>query len=294
MPRNILAVAIVGALLTVAPGRASRADQAAPRAPSPSDAAALPYTGPLKPSPSATYFPLRSEILMRSAPSSSAPVVSTLSATTRPLQALGMVVDEAGTSSQAQGGGDRTPAQTWIKLRLPSGASGFVGLGDLITPQQSAVRAGSLRKVGMFETAVATAKRIKGPDIPSGIYTRGGSCDIPASAEADVGTVLQTKVLIWQEGSKMHFVRVLQPDDPTVYDMQNDNQVQELRGFGYVPMRTFRSPKDAALMGFKDRRLWFSTDGQSFNSYEACDPAAIDATVAALRSFANQRPPQGR
>lgn len=67
-----------------------------------------------------------------------------------------------------------------------------------------------------------------------------------------------------------------------------------VQGFGYVPMRTYRSVKDAALMGYKDKLLWFTTDGNQFDSYLACDEGAYAAVTSMLRTYANQRPPESR
>lgn len=105
---------------------------------------------------------------------------------------------------------------------------------------------------------MTSAEGTKGSDMPSsGLYAHGGSCD---ASNVDPAEFLLGKALFRQDGSRMHFVNVLQPDDPTIYEIQNDNQVRELQGFGYVPTRTFRSSKDTLLMGYKDRLLWFTTD----------------------------------
>lgn len=277
-------------LVLVGAGAAAQetADPPPPAAPEAASAVAA-----LQRAPSPTYYLLRPDTRARSGPSTTAPIVSTLSDTGKPLTALGLVFD--GDPASFRGlKPEFSLGRTWIKLRLPSGATGFVSLADLVTPQQLSARAGSSKKLALFDAAASTARRIQGPDIPSGIYTHGGSCDAPQAADADLGPFLASKVLIWQEGLTMHFVRALKPDDPTVYAMESDNQVRELQGYGYVPMRTFRSPKDAALMGYKDKLLWFTTDGLSFDSYLHCDERAYGSVASALRSYAGQRPPDTR
>ncbi len=280
----------VGVLVCLATGPFAQADEVSPplsTGPAPATHAA-PYTGPLQRPRSATYYALRSPVPVRSGPDASSAVVSEITTTAKPLQALGQVFDGDPQAFKAVPE-EQGVARTWIKLRLPGGGSGFVNLADLVTSRQLSSRAGSSKKVALLEAAVAAAKRIKGAEVPSGVYSQGGSCDV---ADASAASFLPGKFLIWQDGNHLHFVNVLQPDDPIVYDIANDNQVRELQGFGYVPMRTYRSTKDAVLMGYKDRLLWVTTDGNRFNSYQACDPEAADAVVTLLRSYATQRPPE--
>ncbi len=287
MLRTAISLSLLALAATLALGRAVHADEAPADAPAP--AAAQPAPGPLRRAASPTYYAARPSVAVRSGPAAAFPVVSTIT-TSKPLQALGMVF-EGDPDAFRSVPEVQAVLRTWIKVRLPAGGSGFIGLVDLLTPQQIGARGGAAKKVGLLESAVAAAGRTKGAEIPSGLYAHGGSCDASDVAPA---SFLQGKVLIWQEGPKLHFVNVLQPDDPTLYDAQNDAQVRELQGFGYVPMRTFRSSKDAVLMGFKDRLLWFTTDGNRYDSYEACNADGLGTVVSMLKAYASQRPPENR
>jgi hypothetical protein len=278
----------LGLIVSAALSSSVQADEASPEVPPTAESLTKAYTGPLTRPSSPAYYLLRSPTSVRLGPSTSYPVVSDITVAAKPLQALGMAFDGDPNALKALPE-EQSLSRMWIKVQLPAGGSGFVNLADLVTPQQMNARAGSSKKIGLLEAAAAAAKRTTDSDIPSGLYAHGGSCDASDMAPA---AFLQGKALIWQDGSRMHFVTVLQPDDPTLYDIQNDNQVRELQGFGYVPMRTFRSSKDTLLMGYKDRLLWFTTDGNRFDSYQACDADGIDVVMSMIRSYAGQRPPE--
>ena len=180
----------------------------------------------------------------------------------------------------------------WIKLKSPSGSIGFVELTDLITPQQLEAKKQSIKKLNMFEAELNAVQRSGPSVIPAGIYTLGGSCDAGFDSHADTIAFLNNKVLVWQEADKLHFIHVLDPMAPVVYAMQNDSRTVELQGFGYVQMKTFRSEQDTALMGYKNKLLWFTASGTQFDSYQLCDVATNESVLSMLRSYALQRPPE--
>ena len=180
----------------------------------------------------------------------------------------------------------------WIKLKSASGATGFVELADLITPQQLEAKKQSSKKLGTFEAELEAAKRSTMSAIPAGIYSLRGTCDAGFDSHIDTIAFLNDKVLVWQEASKLHFVHVLDPLAPVVYDILNDERTVELQGFGYVQMKTFRSEQDTALMGFKNKLLWFTASGTQFDSYQHCDPGTGDSVLSLLTNYARQRPPE--
>ena len=144
----------------------------------------------------------------------------------------------------------------------------------------------------MFETELDAVRRASSSAIPAGIYSLGGSCDAGFDGQSDTIAFLNNKVLVWQEADRLHFVHVLDPMTPVVYAMQNDSRTVELQGFGYVQMKTFRSDQDTALMGFKNKLLWFSASGTQFDNYQLCDAGTNESVLAMLRSYAHQRPPE--
>ena len=184
------------------------------------------------------------------------------------------------------------PEHPWIKLKSPSGSIGFVELAELINPQQLEAKKQSIKKLGMFEAELAAMKRSGSSAIPAGIYTLGGRCDAGFDAQIDTIAFLNNKVLVWQEADKLHFVHVLDPMAPIVYAMQNDGRTVELQGFGYIQMKTFRSEQDTALMGYKNKLLWFTASGTQFDSYQLCDAATNESVLSMLRNYALQRPPE--
>ncbi len=187
---------------------------------------------------------------------------------------------------------DQAADRLWIKLKTPSGAIGFVALTDLITPQQLEAKKQSNKKLLVFEAELAAVKRSGVSAIPAGVYSLGGSCDAGFAPHTDTIAFLSNKVLVWQEADKLHFVHVLDPTAPVVYDMLNDTRTVELQGFGYVQMKTFRSEQDTALMGFKNKLLWFSASGTQFDNYQLCEAETDDSVLSLLKSYAGQRPPE--
>ena len=228
--------------------------------------------------PSSVYYAFKAATDARQAPDPSAPVVFT-SSENQALKALGMVSGEASD-------------HPWIKLKSPSGAIGFVELTDLITPQQLEAKKQSLKKLSILEAELNAVQHSGSGVIPAGIYTLGGRCDAGFDAHVDPVAFLNNKVLVWQETDKLHFVHVLDPMAPVVYAMQNDVRTVELQGFGYVQMKTFRSEQDTALMGYKDKLLWFTASGTQFDSYQLCDAATNETVLSMVRSYALQRPPE--
>ena len=105
---------------------------------------------------------------------------------------------------------------------------------------------------------------------------------------------LTSKFLLWQDGAKLNFVQVVNPTEPLLYEQQKDEHPMELRGYGYVMLRTFKSSKDSVLMGYKDKLLWISATGVQFDDYQYCGPEAYSPVVGILRAYASQRPPESR
>ena len=239
---------------------------------------AAPSAQALQRPPAPVYYAFKAATEARQAPDPSAPVVFT-SSENQALKALGMV----------SGGVSDHP---WIKLKSPSGAIGFVDLTDLITPQQLEAKKQSIKKLNTFEAELNAMRHSGSGGIPAGIYTLGGSCDAGFDAHVDPIAFLNNKVLVWQETDKLHFVHVLDPMAPVVYAMQNDGRTVELQGFGYIQMKTFRSEQDTALMGYKNKLLWFTASGTQFDSYQLCDAATNETVLAMLTSYALQRPPE--
>ena len=240
--------------------------------------------GVLQRPPSSIYYAFKPPTEARQAPDRSAPVVFTIGSENQSLKAVGMV-SERTPEGQA-------PEGPWIKLKASSGTLGFVELADLITPQQLEAKKQSIKKLSMFEAELDAVRRSSSSAIPAGIYSLGGSCDADFGAQNDTIAFLNNKVLVWQEADKLHFVHVLDPMAPVVYAMQNDSRTVELQGFGYVQMKTFRSDQDTALMGFKDKLLWFTASGTQFDSYQLCDAGTNGSVLAMLRTYAHQRPPE--
>ena len=166
-----------------------------------------------------------------------------------------------------------------------------MSLADLITPRQLASRKESRRKVSLFEAEVAAARRANGGSVPAGIYAHGSACDAEGLSGAGLSSFLGSKFLLWQEGDKLHFVQVVNPTQPLVYEQQKEGHPVEMSGFGYVMLQTFRSSRDAVLMGFKDRLLWISATGTQFDNYEFCGPEAYGPILSMLADYAGQRPP---
>ena len=185
----------------------------------------------------------------------------------------------------------RTCGSKWLP---PLAKSGFVSLADLITPKQLPAQKESLRKVALFESQIVAAKKVTGGVVPSGIYAHGSSCDGDGLTGASLVDFLTSKFLLWQEGQKLHFVQVVNPTEPLLYEQQKDEQPMELRGYGYVMLRTFKSSKDSVLMGYKDKLLWISATGVQFDNYQFCEPEAYSSVLGMLRSYASQRPPENR
>ena len=144
----------------------------------------------------------------------------------------------------------------------------------------------------MFEAELDAVKRSGVSVIPAGVYSLGGSCDAGFASHIDTIAFLSNKVWCGRKADKLHFVHVLDPTAPVIYDMLSDSRTVELQGFGYIQMKTFRSEQDTALMGFKNKLLWFSASGTQFDSYQLCDAAAYDSVLSMLRSYARQRPPE--
>ncbi len=239
---------------------------------------AAPSAQALQRPPSLIYYAFKAATEARQAPDRAAPVVFTISSESQALKALGMLSGEA--------------PDPWIKIKSPSGAIGFVELTELITPQQLDAKKQSIKKLNIFEAELNTMKRSSSSVIPAGIYTLGGSCDAGIDAHVDTIAFLNNKVLVWQEADKLHFVHVLDPLAPVVYAMQNDSRTVELQGFGYIEMKTFRSEQDSALMGYKNKLLWFTASGTQFDNYQLCDAATNEFVLSMLRSYALQRPPE--
>ncbi len=185
-------------------------------------------------------------------------------------------------------------ARTWIKVATASGQSGFVSLADVITPKQLPAQKESLRKVALFESEIEAAKKATGGAVPSGIYAHGSACEAEGLSGTSLVDFLTSKFLLWQEGDKLHFVQVVNPTEPLLYEEQKDEHPLELRGYGYVMLRTFRSSKDSVLMGFKDKLLWISATGVQFDNYQFCGSEAYGPVLGMLRSYASQRPPERR
>ena len=240
--------------------------------------------GVLQRPPSSIYYAFKSSTEARQAPDRSAPVVFTIGSENQSFKAVGMVVEPEPEGQASEG--------PWIKLRSPSGTLGFVALAELITPQQLEAKKQSIKKLSMFETELDAVRRASSSAIPAGIYSLGGSCDAGFDGQSDTIAFLNNKVLVWQEADRLHFVHVLDPMTPVVYAMQNDSRTVELQGFGYVQMKTFRSDQDTALMGFKNKLLWFSASGTQFDNYQLCDAGTNESVLAMLRSYAHQRPPE--
>lgn len=292
-----LRASLVVALLVL--GSAARAQEAAPgaapeaappEAAPPAESRPAPYAGPLQKPPSPTFYPLRPSTPVRLAPSLAAPVAASLDGQGQPLKALGMAVDPDAEAYRSLGE-DAPLARTWIKVATGPGRSGFVSLADLITPRQLASQKESRRKVSLFEAEVAAARKVSGGAVPAGIYAHGSACDADGLSGAALSNFLGSKFLLWQEGDKLHFVQVINPTQPLVYEQQKDAHPVEMRGYGYVMLQTFRSSKDQVLMGFKDRILWISVTGADFDNYQFCGPEAYGPVVAMLASYAGQRPP---
>ena len=182
--------------------------------------------------------------------------------------------------------------RTWIKLKSASGSIGFVKLADLITPQQLEAKKQSNKKLSMLEAELDTVKRSGVSVIPAGVYSLGGTCDAGFATHINTMDFLSNKVLVWEEAGKLHFVHVLDPLAQVVYDILNDNRTVELQGFGYVQMKTFRSEQDTALMGYKDKLLWFTVSGTQFDSYQLCGPETNESILSMLKIYARQRPPE--
>lgn len=257
----------------------------------PAESQVVPYTGPLQRSPSRTYYPLHSSTSVRAAPTNTAPVVSTIAGQGQSLKAIGMVLD-ADVEAYRSMGDDSSLARTWIKVATSNGETGFVSLADLITPKQLPAQKESLRKVSLFDGEIEAAKRASGGTVPSGIYAHGGSCDGDGLSGASLPNFLTSKFLLWQEGDKLHFVQVVNPTEPLLYEQQKDSHPLELRGYGYVMLRTFKSSKDSVLMGYKDKLLWISATGTQFDNYQFCGSEAYKPVSEMLKSYASQRPPE--
>ena len=284
---------LVAALVLLGSGaRGQEAGPEAGQAPAPpAEGQAAPYAGPLQKAPSPTFYPLRPSTPLRAAPSPAAPVLATIDGQGQPLKALGMAVDPDADAYRSLGE-DAALARTWIKVATASGRSGFVSLADLITPRQLASQKESRRKVSLFEAEIAAARRVSGGAVPAGIYAHGSVCDADGLSGAALSDFLGSKFLLWQDGDKLHFVQVVNPTQPLVYEQLKDSHPVEMRGYGYVMLQTFRSSKDQVLMGFKDRLLWISVTGAQFDNYQFCGPESYDAILAMLGSYAGQRPPE--
>ena len=251
------------------------------------------YRGPLQRSPSPTYYPLRSSTSVRAAPSVTAPILITISGQGQALKALGMVVD-SNVAAYRSMEDESSRARTWIKVAAAPGQTGFVSLTDLITPKQLPAQKESLRKVALFESEIEAAKKANGDAVPSGIYAHGSACEAEGLSGTSLAEFLTSKFLIWQEGETLHFVQVVNPIEPLLYDQQKDEHPMELRGYGYVMLRIFKSSKDTVFIGYNDKLLWLSSTGVQFDNYQFCGPEAYGTMLRLLRSFANQRPPETR
>ncbi len=271
---------------------ASRAwAQEATEAPPSAESQVAPYNGLLQRSPSPTYYPLRSSTSVRSAPTITALIVFTITGQGQALKAMGMVIDSNVDAYRSMG--DEAPlARTWIKVVTSTGQTGFVSLADVITPKQLPGQKESLRKVSLFEGEIEAAKEASGGAVPSGIYAHGSSCDGDGLAGTNLSNFLTSKFLLWQEGDKLHFVQVVNPTEPLIYEQQKDGHPLELRGHGYVMLQTYKSSKDSVLMGYKDKLLWLSATGAQFDNYHFCGSDAYKPVLEMLKTYAGQRPPE--
>lgn len=251
---------------------------------------AVPRAGPLRRPPSPVFYPLRPDTVVRAAPALGAPAVGRIAGQGQALKALGLAVDPDAEAYRSLGE-DAALARRWIKLTAP-GVTGFVSLADLITPRQLAGQKESRRKVSLFEAEIAAARRAAGGDVPAGIYAHGSACDAEGLSGAALSAFLASKFLLWQEAGQLHFVQVVNPGQPLVYEALKDAHPVEMPGYGYVMLQTFRSSKDQVLMGFKDRLLWISVTGRDFDNYQFCGPEADGPVLALLGAYAGQRPPE--
>lgn len=287
--RALLAVA--GAVGLALVGSSASGQEAAPGSEPSAEGSPAPYAGPLQRPPSPTYYPFRPSTPLRAAPAITAPATGSIERQDQALKALGMVVDRDGEAYRALGE-DAAVARVWIKVATAAGRSGFVSLADLVTPRQLASQKESRRKVSLFEAEVAAARSTAGGVVPAGIYAHGSACDADGLSGAALSAFLATKFLLWQEGERLHFVQVINPTQPLIYEQQKDSHPIEMPGYGYVMLQTFRSSKDAVLMGFKDRLLWISASGRDFDNYQFCGAEAYGPVVSMLGSYAGQRPPE--
>ena len=219
---SLVAVTAFGLVLIASAARAQETTETPPQA----DSQVASYTGPLQRSSSPTYYPLRSSTSVRAAPTITAPIVSTINGQGQALKALGMFVDPNVDAYRSMGEGSSL-ARTWMKVATASGQSGFVSLADLITPKQLPAQNESLRKVSVFEGEIEAAKKTSGGAVPSGIYAHGSSCYGDGLSGANLSNFLTSKFLLWQDGDKLHFVQVVNPTEPLLYEQQKNEHPME-------------------------------------------------------------------